>query len=127
MLGERIQIVYFECEMRDVVSDADRTAAVKFANLDLFFAPWRLEKDELRASWRFRPVNLFQSKHVLIERDCLFQVRYPVAGVQEFLNHRPPNCHIQRLWAMDSGGPSPKSLWFRLGRRRVSWLLFKVR
>jgi hypothetical protein len=29
-----------------------------------------------------------QSEHVFVERDGLFQVGYPVAGVQEFLNHR---------------------------------------
>ena len=88
MPGENVEIIYFERKMRNVIPNVYRAAAVKFANLDLFFAPRRLEENELRATGRFRTVYFLQSEHVFIERDGLFQVVNPVAGVQEFLNHR---------------------------------------
>jgi len=88
MPGERVEIVYLERKMRNVIPNAHRAAAVKFADLDFFFAPRRLEENELRASGRFRTVYFLQSEHLFVERDGLFQVVNPVAGVQEFLNHR---------------------------------------
>ena len=88
MPGERVEIVYLERKMRNVIPNLYRPAAVEFANLDLFFAPRRLEENQLGASGRFRTAYFLQSEHLFVERDGLFQVVNPVAGVQEFLNHR---------------------------------------
>ena len=88
MPGELVEIVYLERKMRNVIPNVHRAATVKFADLDFFFAPRRLEENELRASGRFRTVYFLQSEHLFVERDGLFQVVNPVAGVQEFLNHR---------------------------------------
>src|SRR5437879_10820429 len=74
--------------MSQVRTNDHRAALVEFAKLDLLFAFGCLEKNQLRAAPGRMPSRFLKSEHVLIKRHRLLQVFHPVAGVQQFLDHR---------------------------------------
>jgi len=81
MLRELVQIFYFKSKVRQVWTDDDRSALVKFAKLNFLIAARRFQKNELRTAPRSVTPNLLQPQNILIERDRFFQVVYAVARV----------------------------------------------
>ncbi len=82
MLRELVQIFYFKSKVRQVWTDDDRSALVKFAKLNFFVAARRFQKNELRAAPRSVAANLLETENVLVEGNGLLQIVYAIAGVQ---------------------------------------------
>src|SRR5205809_5633018 len=82
-----VQIIHFECEMRQIGTNLHRTALIKFAKLDFLVATWCFQEDELRSAARCVSSNLFESENILIKRNRFLQVMYAIARVQQFLDH----------------------------------------
>src|SRR5207247_9104828 len=62
-----VQIVHFECEMRQIGTNLHRTALIKFAKLDFLVAAWRFQEDKLRSAARCVSSNLFESENILVK------------------------------------------------------------
>jgi hypothetical protein len=68
--------------MRQIGANLHRTALIKFAKLDFLVAAWRFQEDKVRSAARRMSSNLFESEHVLVERNRFLQVMYAIARVQ---------------------------------------------
>jgi len=82
MLRELVQIFYFKSKVRQVRTDDDRSAPVKFADLNFFVAARRFQKHELRTAPRSVAANLLQAQNIPVERDRFLQIVYAIARVQ---------------------------------------------
>ena len=82
MLRELVQIFYFKSKVRQVWTDDDRSALVKFAKLNFLIAARRFQKNELLAAPRSVAANLLETENVLVEGNGLLQIVYAIAGVQ---------------------------------------------
>ena len=92
-IGERItfgrslfcefcQIVHLERKMGKIGSNHNRAAFVVLAKLDFLFASRRFEEYQLRAAPGSVPPRFLQSQNVLIKGNRLFQIGYPITGMQ---------------------------------------------
>ena len=82
MLRELVQIFYFKSKVRQVWTDDDRSALVKFAKLNFLIAARRFQKKELRTAPRSVAANLLETENVFVEGNGLLQIVYAIAGVQ---------------------------------------------
>jgi hypothetical protein len=103
VLRELVQIFYFKSKMRQVWADDDRSALVKFADLNFFVAARRFQKNKLRAAPRSVTPNLLQPQNIPVERNRFFPNR--VRGSACAVIFLP--CRILLAERIDSNG----SLW----------------
>jgi len=82
MFGELVQIVDFECDMREIGADDNRAAPIEFAYLNFLLAAWCFQENELGPASGSMATHLLQSENILVERNGLFQVVYAIARVQ---------------------------------------------
>ena len=87
MLGKSLDILDLEGQVRDVGAHIDGAAGVELANLDFFLAPWRLEKDQLRAPRRGVAAGLLQAEDIAIKGGRFLQIGDSIAGMEESLHH----------------------------------------
>lgn len=87
VFGECLQIVDFKGEVREIGSDLDGTALVKFANFDERLAVRGLEENEVRSSTADAATDFLESDDICVEGNRAFEVRDSIARVEELRNH----------------------------------------
>jgi hypothetical protein len=84
VLAEFFEVVHLERQMREVGLHLYRAAGRETANFNLLVAGRRLEKNELRTTRRFVPLDFFEAEHVAIKLYRAFQIVHAIARVQQF-------------------------------------------